>query len=76
MLSSVHWHDGSDAIEVSQGHNSVLQRNDGRMFLVYHTRFADRFHPDDDEDFDMRVRELVMTDNGWLAVPGRANAAG
>lgn len=68
MLSSVHWHDGSDAIEVSQGHNSVLQRNDGRMFLVYHTRFADRFHPDDDEDFDMRVRELVMTDNGWLAV--------
>lgn len=49
------------------GAGPVLQRNDGRVFLVYHTRFAYCFHPGDDGDFDMRVREQVMTDNGWLA---------
>ena len=43
LTSSVQWSGGpatEDTVEVSQGHNSVLRRtSDGRLFLVYHTRF-------------------------------------
>lgn len=64
MLSTVQWDD--DVTESAQGHNSVLVRDDGRMFLVYHTRFADPAR-DDPNDFEMRVRELATTADDWLA---------
>ncbi|WEV53082.1 glycoside hydrolase family 43 protein [Bifidobacterium sp. ESL0704] len=51
-----------DDVEISQGHNSALMREDGRMFMVYHTRFIGR----DDNDYETRVRELYATDDGWL----------
>ena len=70
LTSSVQW-DGGPAeladVEVSQGHNSAIRRSkDGRMFLVYHTRFAERFSEDDDEDYESHVRELLPTSDGWL----------
>ncbi|WEV65935.1 glycoside hydrolase family 43 protein [Bifidobacterium sp. ESL0764] len=49
-------------VEISQGHNSALAREDGRMFMVYHTRFIGR----DDNDYETRVRELYTTADGWL----------
>ena len=71
LTSSVQW-DGGPAeladVEVSQGHNSAIRRSkDGRMFLVYHTRFAERFSEDDDEDYESHVRELLrLPTAGWL----------
>ena len=70
LTSSVQW-DGGPAeladVEVSQGHNSAIRRSkDGRMFLVYHTRFAERFSEGDDEDYESHVRELLPTSDGWL----------
>ena len=70
LTSSVQW-DGGPAeladVEVSQGHNSAIRRSkDGRMFLDYHTRFAERFSEGDDEDYESHVRELLPTSDGWL----------
>lgn len=66
LMSSVMWDGGTagiDAVEVSQGHNSVLdRRSDGRLFLTYHTRFPGR----DGEDYETRVREMATTADGWL----------
>lgn len=70
LTSSVQWTGGPMApsnVEVSQGHNSAIQRSsDGHIFLVYHTRFAERFSEEDDEDYETHVRELLPTTNGWL----------
>lgn len=71
LTSSILWDGGPSTledVEVSQGHNSVLRRrSDGRLFLTYHTRFAERFHSGDDEDYETHVRELLPTEDGWLA---------
>ena len=70
LTSSVLWSGGPDDlndVEVSQGHNSAIQHTkDGRMFLVYHTRFAQRHAEGDDEDYESHVRELLATRDGWL----------
>jgi arabinan endo-1,5-alpha-L-arabinosidase len=76
LTSSVQWESTptlSDEVEVSQGHNSVLTRSrDGRLFLVYHTRFIDR----GEEDYEARIRELLPTADGWLtAAPYRYQGA-
>ena len=66
LTSSVMWGGGpayEAEVEVSQGHNSVLRRSsDGRLFLVYHTRFIGR----DDGEYEAHVRELLPTADGWL----------
>lgn len=70
LISSTQWTGGPASpknVEVSQGHNSAIQRSsDGHIFLVYHTRFAERFSEEDDEDYETHVRELLPTANGWL----------
>ncbi len=70
LTSSVLWSGGPadlNDVEVSQGHNSAIRRTqDGRMFLVYHTRFAQRHTEGDDEDYESHVRELLATQDGWL----------
>ena len=47
---------------MAPGHNSVLNDDDGRMYVVYHQRFdsGTEFH-------EPRVHELIMTENGWPA---------
>lgn len=47
--------------ELSQGHNSVIAAEDGRTYLVYHTRFNDGT-----EGHQVRVHQLFQTSNGWL----------
>jgi len=54
------WPTMSDA-EISQGHNSVLLDSDGRVFLIYHTRFADA-----GENHQLRVHQLFQNSSGWL----------
>lgn len=50
---------------MSPGHNSVLIDEQGRWFLVYHTRFdaGSEYH-------EVRVHQMLMSENGWpMAVP-------
>lgn len=47
--------------EVAQGHNSVYVDEQGRAWLVYHTRFNAG-----GEFFQNRVHRLFTSENGWL----------
>ncbi len=46
----------------AQGHNSAIVDDDGKSFLVYHTRFNDGT-----EGHQVRVHQLFQTKNGYLA---------
>ena len=47
--------------ERSQGHNSIIAAEDGRIYLVYHTRFQNQgeFH-------QVRVHQVFLNEEGWL----------
>ncbi len=47
--------------ERSQGHNSIIAAEDGRTYLVYHTRFQDR-----GEGHEVRVHQIFQNEDGWL----------
>ena len=47
--------------ERSQGHNSIIAAEDGRTYLVYHTRFQNR-----DEIHEVRVHQVFQNKDGWL----------
>jgi arabinan endo-1,5-alpha-L-arabinosidase len=59
--------------ELSQGHNSIIAAEDGRTYLVYHTRFNvgmvyDAILQKDVayEGHAVRVHQMFLTENGWL----------
>ena len=47
--------------ERSQGHNSILAAEDGRTYLVYHTRFQNG-----GEGHQVRVHQVFQNEDGWL----------
>ena len=47
--------------ERSQGHNSIIAAEDGRTYLVYHTRFQNR-----SEEHQVRVHQVFQNADGWL----------
>ena len=47
--------------ERSQGHNSIIAAEDGRTYLVYHTRFQNW-----GESHQVRVHQVFQSKNGWL----------
>jgi len=47
--------------ERSQGHNSIIAAEDGRTYLVYHTRFQNA-----GEGHQVRVHQVFQNKNGWL----------
>ena len=49
--------------ERSQGHNSIIAAEDGRIYLVYHTRFQNW-----GESHQVRVHQVFQSKNGWLVV--------
>ena len=49
--------------ERSQGHNSIIAAEDGRTYLVYHTRFQNW-----GESHQVRVHQVFQNKNGWLVV--------
>ena len=49
--------------ERSQGHNSIIVAEDGRTYLVYHTRFQNW-----GETHQVRVHQVFQSKNGWLVV--------
>ncbi len=47
--------------ERSQGHNSIIAAEDGRTYLVYHTRFQNA-----SENHEVRVHQVYQNSDGWL----------
>ena len=47
--------------ERSQGHNSIIAAEDGRTYLVYHTRFQNG-----GEGHQVRVHQVFLNKDGWL----------
>lgn len=47
--------------ECAQGHNSILAADDGRTYLVYHSRFNNGT-----EGFQERVHQVFLNEKGWL----------
>jgi len=47
--------------ERSQGHNSIIAAEDGRTYLVYHTRFQNL-----GETHEVRVHQVFQNESGWL----------
>lgn len=48
--------------QVAQGHNSAFVDDDGKIYVIYHTRFASS-----GEGHEVRVHQLFQTEDGWLA---------
>ena len=47
--------------ERSQGHNSIIAAEDGRTYLVYHTRFQNW-----SESHQVRVHQVFQNEDSWL----------
>ncbi len=47
--------------ERAQGHNSIIAAEDGRTYLVYHTRFQNG-----GEGHQVRVHQVFLNEDGWL----------
>lgn len=47
--------------ERSQGHNSIIAADDGRTYLIYHTRFQNG-----GEGHAVRVHQVFQNQDGWL----------
>ena len=52
---------GEASGERSQGHNSIIAAADGRIYLVYHTRFQNW-----GEGHQLRVHQVYQNEDGWL----------
>lgn len=53
---------GNKTAYMAPGHCSAFTDKDGKMYVVYHTRFDDGM-----EYHEPRVHQLFLTENGWLA---------
>lgn len=51
--------------ERSQGHNSIIHADDGRTYLVYHTRFCNA-DKENDEGHQVRTHQVFLNKQGWL----------
>ena len=47
--------------EREQGHNSIIAAEDGRTYLIYHTRFQD-----ESQGHAVRVHQVFQNQDGWL----------
>ncbi|MBO4821003.1 MAG: family 43 glycosylhydrolase [Prevotella sp.] len=55
-----HWGDMTVG-ECAQGHNSIIAANDGKTYLVYHTKFNDGTI-----GHQVRVHQVFVNTDGWL----------
>ena len=55
---------GIDTVQVAQGHNSALVDDDGKIYLVYHTRFQSQSGTN--EGHQVRVHQLFVNEDDWL----------
>lgn len=55
---------GVPEVQVAQGHNSALLDDDGKAYLVYHTRFQSE--TGENQTHQVRVHQLFVNEDGWL----------
>ncbi len=55
---------GIETVQVAQGHNSAFVDEDGRIYLVYHTRFQSPTGTN--EGHQVRVHQMFINEDGWL----------
>lgn len=55
---------GLGQVQVAQGHNSAFVDDDGKIFLVYHTRFQSTNGKN--ETHSVRVHQMFVNEDGWL----------
>ena len=60
LMSNYQWN-CNDRPFKAQGHNSVLVDDDGKLYVIYHTKFDDAygFH-------EVRVHQMFVNQDGWL----------
>jgi len=61
LMSNYQW-SCNDRPFKAQGHNSALMDEDGKLYVIYHTKFDDAygFH-------EVRVHQLIMNEDGWFS---------
>ena len=64
IMGSYDW-SGNREIRVAQGHNSAYVTEEGEIFLIYHSRFADGKNGIP-EAHEVRVQQLFVNEDGWL----------
>ncbi|MBP3339324.1 MAG: family 43 glycosylhydrolase [Lachnospiraceae bacterium] len=52
---------GISQVQAAQGHNSAFVDDDGKIYLIYHTRFAGN-----SEGHQLRVHQMFINENDWL----------
>lgn len=57
--------EGNFETHVAQGHNSAFVDDDGKIYVVYHTRFANG-KGGIEEAHEVRVQQLFVNEDGWL----------
>lgn len=55
---------GITQVQVAQGHNSAFVDDDGKIYVVYHTRFQSELG--NNEGHQVRVHQLFVNEDGWL----------
>lgn len=55
---------GVPTVQVAQGHNSAFIDDDGKMYLVYHTRFQS--YTGTTQTHFVRVHQLFLNEDDWL----------
>lgn len=55
---------GLAKVQVAQGHNSAFVDDDGKIFLIYHTRFQS--DNGKNEGHQVRVHQLFINEDDWL----------
>lgn len=56
---------GNFETHVAQGHNSAFVDDDGKIYVVYHTRF-EKGKGGVSEAHEVRVQQLFVNEDGWL----------
>lgn len=72
LMSNYRW-SCMDKAQLSQGHNSALTDEDGKYYVVYHTRFDDGTYTNNGAEYnnemhEVRVHQMFLNEDGWLVV--------
>ncbi|MBP3249236.1 MAG: family 43 glycosylhydrolase [Ruminococcus sp.] len=59
LMSNYQWECNPKPFK-AQGHNSALMDDDGRLYVIYHTKFDDNWGA-----HEVRVHQMIMNEDGW-----------
>ena len=60
LMSNYQWNCNPKPFK-AQGHNSALMDDDGKLYVVYHTKFDDNWGA-----HEVRVHQMIMNEDGWI----------